>query len=88
MAHRDISREGLLVLIRDILADVLDNDNLQLTESTVAEDVTGWDSIKHVKLLLALESELGLRFGDAEVEGLNNVGQLIDVVEKKIVPRS
>jgi len=78
------TRAELLGTIRDVLADVLDNDSLQLTESSTADQVEDWDSINQVKLLIGLEKELGIRFASSEVEGLKNVGALIDVLEKKV----
>ena len=79
-----VTKDDLLAKIRDILADVLDNDSLKLSEDTRAQDVAAWDSINHVKLLIGLESELGFRFSTDEVGGLNNVGELINVIQKKL----
>lgn len=79
-----MTRQQLLAVIRDILADILDNDALQLTEATTAEDVADWDSINQVKLIVGLENELSVRFSSREVQGLKNVGALIDVVERKL----
>jgi acyl carrier protein len=78
------TRKQLLATIRNILADVLDNDSLQLSESTTADEVADWDSINQVKLLIGLENELNFRFSSAEVEGLKNVGALIDLVQRKL----
>ena len=84
MAEQKPSREDLLAKIRTTLADLLDHNDLQLSESTVAEDVDDWDSINHVRLLIALERELGFRFRADEAGGLKNVGELIDVIETKL----
>ena len=78
------SRSEILTTIRDVLADVVDDPSLQISESTTADDVPEWDSINHVKLLIGLESDLGFRFETQEVSGLKNVGELIDVVQKKL----
>jgi acyl carrier protein len=78
------SRSEILTTIRDVLADVVDDPSLQISESTTADDVPDWDSINHVKLLIGLESDLGFRFETQEVSGLKNVGELIDVVQKKL----
>ena len=79
-----MTRAELLTTIREILADVLDNEHLELTEASTADDVADWDSINQVKLLIGLESELGFRFDTEEVEGLANVGHLIDILEHKL----
>ena len=84
MASATLTRAELLAKTRDILADATDDDSLQLSESTTAEDVADWDSINHVKLLIGLESDLGFRFDTDEVGGLKNVGELIDLVQKKL----
>ena len=84
MAEQKPSREELLARIRTALADLVDNNDLQLSESTVAEDVDDWDSINHVRLLIELERELGFRFRADEAGGLKNVGELIDLIETKL----
>ena len=84
MAEQKPSREDLLAKIRATLADLLDNNELQLSESTVADDVDDWDSINHVRLLIELERQLGFRFRADEAGGLKNVGELIDLVQAKL----
>ena len=79
-----MTRNEILNLIRDILADVIDQDSLVLTEATTANEVEDWDSINHVKLLLGLESELNIQFDTDEVGDAKNVGELIDVIEQKL----
>ena len=73
--------------VRDILADVLDLPDLTVTEQTTAEDVEGWDSFNHINIVVALESKFGIKFHTAEVEELRNVGDLVDLVEKKLKTR-
>ena len=84
MAEQKPSREDLLASIRTTLADLLDNNELQLSESTVADDVDDWDSINHVRLLIELERQLGFRFRADEAGGLKNVGELIDLIQAKL----
>jgi len=79
-----MTRVEILGKIRDVLSDVVDDPSLQLSEATIADDVPDWDSINHVKLLIGLESDLGFRFETQEVSGLKNVGELIDVVQRKL----
>jgi acyl carrier protein len=83
--NRDgLTREEILRCISSILGDAIDNESLQLSEQDTAEDVAGWDSINHVKLLIGLEAEFGFRFETDEVAGAGNVGELINVIQKKL----
>ena len=84
MAEQKPSREELLAKIRTTLADLLDNNDLQLSESSVADEVDDWDSINHVRLLIDLERQLGFRFRADEAGGLKNVGELIDLIQAKL----
>lgn len=84
MSNSAEPKTKFLNLLGDILADIVDADSLNLSESTVADDVPGWDSINHVRLLLAIESEFGFRFDLDESEGLMNVGQLVEVIQKNL----
>lgn len=79
-----MTRAEILSKITEVLSDVLDNDNLKLTENTTADSVEDWDSINHVKLLIGLEKELGIQFETDEVNSVANVGGLIDVIEAKL----
>jgi acyl carrier protein len=54
-----------------------------IKRETVA-DVPGWDSMANINLLLEIESAVGIRFKAAEILQLKNVGELIDVVERKL----
>ena len=79
-----MTRTEILKKITDVLADVLDNDKLQLTEATTADSVEDWDSINHVRMLIALESDYGFQFETDEVGGVKDVGGLIDLVQSRL----
>jgi len=50
---------------------------------TVAADVDGWDSVGHIRLILACEQAFGCRFEPREVVGLQNVGELVAMIRQK-----
>ncbi|QEN85053.1 acyl carrier protein [Labrys sp. KNU-23] len=79
-----MNRKDILEKIASCLADVLDEDSVTLDEKTTADDVEGWDSISHVKLIIALETALGIRFESNEITAPENVGQMVDLVESKL----
>jgi acyl carrier protein len=70
--------------IQEVMADTFDLDDLTVTRETSAADVEEWDSLSHIRLVVALEREFGIKFSNSEIEDLENVGQLVDVIKSKI----
>jgi acyl carrier protein len=66
-----------------IFKDVLDNENIKLTETTSAADIEEWDSLTNVQLIVAIEKHFKVRFTTAEIQKLNNVGDLCALVKAK-----
>lgn len=73
----------MLAIIRDIMADVLDIDAAGIGPDTSAEDVEEWDSLSHIRLMVAIERHFGITFENAEIAGLKNVGELISLIDAK-----
>jgi acyl carrier protein len=69
--------------ISAVFRDVLDDDEVHLSRDTTAADVPGWDSLAHVRLILAVQKTFGVKFSAAQVTKLENVGDLVDMVEAK-----
>ncbi len=70
--------------IAEFLAQITENVAVELNDTMVAADVTGWDSGNHVKLMMAIEEELGVRFDVEELGAPENVGALVKLVSSKI----
>lgn len=79
-----MSRTALLGKLSELLGEILENENLSLSEATKADDVPDWDSTNHVRFLVAIEAEFGIRFETNEIGGLENVGQLMDMIDSKL----
>jgi acyl carrier protein len=70
--------------VRLVMEDVFEIDDLQLTPATTAADLEEWDSLSHIRLIVALERRLKIKFKNSELEGLMNVGDLVKVIDGKI----
>ena len=62
-----------------VFADVFDED-VTVDASTTADDIEDWDSLTHITLISAIEEEFGMKFSMKEVVGMNNVGELAEIV--------
>lgn len=75
MLHDDAADQ-----LQSLLRDVSDNDGLIVVPSTRLADVAGWDSLKTINLLVAIETRLGVRLRSSEIDKIERVGDLIDIV--------
>jgi acyl carrier protein len=71
--------------VRDIMQDVFDLDDLTITPATTAEDVEEWDSLSHIRLVVAIERKFKIRFNNAEIAGLQNIGDLVQAIDAKTI---
>jgi acyl carrier protein len=63
-----------------IIRDVLDDDTIEVTPELSARDVDGWDSLTHIRLMLAIEKAFKLKFSTVEVGRLRTVGDLVSLI--------
>jgi acyl carrier protein len=70
--------------LQNVMRDVFDDPGLVLRRDMTADDVSTWDSISHVAMLAAVEEEFGIRIEMVDVKALHNVGDLIDLVSRKV----
>ena len=67
-----------------VFQDVFDNETLELEDNTTADDIEDWDSLTHIDLVVAVEKEFGIKFSMGEVRKLQNVGEMVDIILKRI----
>ena len=79
-----MERNEILKRVEEIFREELEQENLVLTDETTADDVDGWDSLSHVQLVAAMEEAFGMEFKSREILSWDNVGDLIDSIEKKV----
>jgi acyl carrier protein len=70
--------------LTEIFRDTLDEPDLVLAPELSARDVDTWDSLSHIRLIVAIEQEFRIKFGTREIDGLNNVGDLAALIETKL----
>jgi acyl carrier protein len=75
--------DAVYAKLETVFHDVFDDDQIVLTPQLSANDVDGWDSLKHVRLLLTLERTFLIRFSASEIGRLKNVGDLAALIQSK-----
>jgi acyl carrier protein len=62
---------------------VFQDPAMEVSRSMTAADVEDWDSLNHINLIVAIEREFKIKFTTAEVAGLKNAGDLMDLILRK-----
>ncbi|MSP56573.1 MAG: acyl carrier protein [Myxococcales bacterium] len=77
---------AVLEKLTAVFRDVFDDDALLIVAATTASDIDDWDSLAHVNLVVAVEKAFGLSFTTKEISSLNNVGEFVNLIHRKMPP--
>jgi acyl carrier protein len=67
-----------------IFQEVFDDEHLVPTSAMTAKDVAEWDSLNHIRLMVAIEKAFRVHFTTAEVSGFPDVGHLVGAIAAKL----
>lgn len=79
-----MTRQEILDQLTDLFQDILDVDDLEVTDSLKADDVDEWDSLSHIQLIVAIEKHWKIKFNAREIMTWQNVGQMVDTIVQRI----
>jgi len=79
--------DDILEEMQDIFRDVLDQPDLVLTPESNASNVEDWDSLGHINLVTAIEKQYKIKFRLEDIEGLKDVGDMIDLIKLKVAAK-
>ena len=71
-----------LIKLRNIFRDVFDEDSFDISENISKNDFEEWDSVAHIKLVLAIEEEFQVRLTTDEVASIQSVGEFMSAIQK------
>ena len=78
-----MDRQTILKEVTAVFIDVLDNEDITLTDETQATDVDDWDSLNHIQLVVGIEKHFKIRFTSKEIQSWNNVGEMLNCIQEK-----
>lgn len=77
-----MDKNEIFEAVQQIFRDNFDDKELVITRETCADDIEDWDSLEQINLLTAMEKKFGLKFNLSDVRNLENVGDLLDLIER------
>ena len=79
-----MSREEIFDRVQEIFRDVFDNEELVISDATNSDEIEDWDSLEHISLIVSMEKAFSMKFDIKEVNKLENVGEMIDLIKRKM----
>ena len=70
--------------LANVILDTIELDNYKIYKGTQFDEVPGWDSLNHVKIILAINTKFSIKIKNIEVLECENIGDLQKLVYKKL----
>ena len=79
-----MNRTEIMAKLNEIFCDVFDDEDIVLTDATNSDDIEDWDSLEQINLLVSIEKQFSIKFSLADVAELENVGSMVDLIERMV----
>ena len=78
-----MNREEVFETLNGVFQDVFDDESIEVNDNTTSADIEDWDSLEHINLIVAVEKAFGIKFNVGEIHGMNNVGDMVNLIIAK-----
>ena len=68
------------------MSNVLGLSVAEITDDTSPLTTEGWDSLKHITLILALEEVSEIEFDEQQIPEMTSFGSIVEAIQKKMSP--
>ncbi|OGR83712.1 MAG: hypothetical protein A2901_07265 [Elusimicrobia bacterium RIFCSPLOWO2_01_FULL_54_10] len=70
--------------LKNTILKTLALEDCRIDDDMTADQVPGWDSLNHVRVILAVEKEYSIRLKGLEILKLKTIGELQKLVDSKL----
>lgn len=71
--------------LKSVIGSVLDVDPLTIVPESSSDTISGWDSLKHMNLVIAIEEEFGVSIPDDEAANITSYALIRVVLEELLL---
>ena len=79
-----MKRQEIINKMNTIFCEVFDDDSIKIFDNMTSADIEDWDSLNHITLVVNIEKVFDLKLNLSEVGKLENIGEMIELILKKI----
>lgn len=70
--------------IKEIIVDVLNIKISELKKDSSPDTIENWDSLKHINIIIALETEFNIEFDDEDIINMIDYQCIEQIIKDKI----
>jgi acyl carrier protein len=70
--------------VRQTVADVLGVPGEDISLASSRTNTPEWDSLKHIEIIMAIESEFDVRFSVDEIEAFRSCGDIVRTMQARL----
>jgi acyl carrier protein len=78
-----MNQDEILTKITEIMRETFNSPTLELTLEMTAKDIKGWDSLKNIWLIVAIEEAFSVKLSTSEVISIESVADYIKLIHEK-----
>lgn len=78
---------NILEELQPVFREVFDDDSIVLTSETNADMIEDWDSLSHIRLVMAIEKKFGIKFSYDDLQNMKNVGEAAEIINRRLIAK-
>jgi len=76
--------KDLLKELNSIFINVFKNDNINFQDTLTQDDISTWDSLNHLNLIIEICERFNIKLTPDEIDDMKSVKNIIRIIEGKI----
>lgn len=78
---------NILEELQPVFREVFDDDSIVLISETNADMIEDWDSLSHIRLVMAIEKKFGIKFSYDDLQNMKNVGEAAEIINRRLIAK-
>lgn len=74
--------------LKTLLAKIMQVEQAQINDEASTANLENWDSLRHMKLIIALEEEYGLEFDEYQIETMTSFSGILMAMQQAFQRKS
>ena len=75
-----LEERHVLEVLNRIFKEKLSDESVEINLDTTADDILEWNSLKHLIIILAIETHFQIKFNPIQLSNMQNIGEMINII--------